>query len=80
MVLTMELIHDHSFPRTVNLNPHLMGVEIIIVNASQSQNSPTTIDIVSTLSSTVSILRGSMIQCRAVILSEVISVIEIGGS
>ena len=69
----------HTFPQTVNLNPPLLGVEVRIIYASLSQNSPTTIDIVSTLSSNVSILKGSMIQCRSVGLSEVLSVTNIGG-
>ena len=70
---------DHTFPRTVNLNPPLLGAEVRIISASISQNSLLAIDIVSTLSSNVSILRGSMIQCRTIILSEVLNVIEIGG-
>ena len=79
--VTYAFVHDHSFPRTVNLNPHLMGVEVIIVSASLSQNSQVTIDIVSTLSSNVSILSGSMIQCLSgVITSEVLNVTEIGGN
>ena len=60
---------DHTFPRTVNLNPPLLGAEVRIISASQSQNSPLAIDILSTLSSNVSILRGSMIQCLSGFIS-----------
>ena len=78
---TYVLVHDHSFPRTLNLNPHLIGVEVMIVSASKNQNDLRFIDIVSTLSSNVSILRGSMIQCLSgSISSEVLNVTEIGGN
>ena len=72
---------NHKFPQPVNFNPSLLGVEAMIVNASINQNSATTIDIVSTLNSNVSILRGSMIQCRSGLMSSVVlNVTEIGGN
>ena len=74
-------VFDSNVSSPVNVNAPLLGVEVMIISASQSQNSPTTIDIVSTLSSNVSILRGSMIQCRSTpYFSEVLDVTGIGGN
>ena len=64
--------HLNSFPRTVI--PLMFDVEIMIINASESQNSELAIDIVSTLSSNISILRGSMIQCSTQRLNKTVNV------
>ena len=63
------------------LDPRLLGVEVMIVNTSLSRNDSRIINIVSILSSNVSILKGSMIQCHSSsITSEVLNVTEIGGN
>ena len=57
--------HEGSFPRPVSLEVPLQGVTAEVTTASPSLNSPTTIDIVSTLFvANVSVLNGYSIYCE----------------
>ena len=52
---------SHTFPRSIPLNPSLPGVEVLIINASISNQ--VLINVASTLTSTTTLLVGATIQC-----------------
>ena len=51
---------SHNFPRSI---PSLPGIEVLVINASQSSSSQNLINIESTLTTTATLVDGATIQC-----------------
>ena len=53
---------SHTFPRSIPLNPSLLGIEVLVVNASLSSGSQFLINIESTLTTTATLVDRATIQ------------------
>ena len=59
------VLHDHTFPLPVSVNPPLDGVMVQVISVSANPNAVNTIDITSELTvNDVSVLNGASLQCE----------------